>query len=81
MNVLTGNGRSDQSRYAADAAPRLLTTMEEYTEMRYDLPALNLLAVPDLKKDATGNWGLNVFRYGDDGGVVALKSRQLSVSS
>jgi aminopeptidase N len=38
--------------------------MEDFTGSRYELPGLDLFAVPYLKPEAAGNWGLTTFRYG-----------------
>lgn len=54
---------SDQIKYVSDEAPRLLKAMEEFTNISYELPKLDLFAVPDLKSDAMGNWGLTTYRY------------------
>jgi len=60
--VFTDVDRLDQVKYVSSEAPKLLAAMESFTEMRYELPKLDLFAVPDLKSDAMGNWGLNTYR-------------------
>lgn len=52
----------DQIQYISGEAPKLLKVMEDFTESRYELPKLDLFAVPDFKSDAMGNWGLNTYR-------------------
>lgn len=60
--VFSDVDRSDQLRYVSDEAPKLLSAMEKFTEVQYELPKLDLFAIPDFKSDAMGNWGLNTFR-------------------
>jgi len=52
----------DRVSYVSGEAPRLLKAMEDFTELRYQLPKLDLFAVPDLESDATGGWGLTAYR-------------------
>lgn len=54
---------SDQMKYVSDEAPWLLKAMEEFTNISYELPKLDLFAVPDFQSDAMGNWGLTTYRY------------------
>lgn len=54
---------ADQIQYVLNEAPRLLAAMESFTETLYELPKLDLFAVPDFKTDAMGNWGLTTYRY------------------
>lgn len=54
---------ADQIQYVLNEAPLLLAAMERVTETPYELPKLDLFAVPDFKTDAMGNWGLTTYRY------------------
>lgn len=63
INVIARKDCMDQVQYVLDEAPKLLKAMEDYTGLQYELPKLNLFAVPDFKRDAMGNWGLNTYRY------------------
>lgn len=65
VNVFAPSDLLDQVQYVTGEAPALLRTMEDFTQVQYDLPGLDLFAVPDLKSEASGNWGLNTFRYGN----------------
>jgi len=53
----------DQIKYISIEAPGMLAAMENFTDMKYALPKLDLFAVPDFKSDAMGNWGLTTYRY------------------
>lgn len=61
--VFTDAGRMDQVKYVSGEAPKLLAAMERFTEMQYELPKLDLIAIPDFKSDAMGNWGMSTYRY------------------
>jgi len=53
---------SNRVQYVSGEAPRLLKAMEDFTELKYQLPKLDLFAVPDFKSDAMANWGLTTYR-------------------
>ncbi|XP_025193431.1 endoplasmic reticulum aminopeptidase 1-like [Melanaphis sacchari] len=60
--VFSDFDRLDQLQYVSGEAPKLLAAMESFTEVPYELPKLDLFAIPDFKSDSMGNWGLNTFR-------------------
>lgn len=60
--AFTRSEYSDQIRYVSGEASDFLRAMENFTELRYELPKLDMFAVPDLKSDAMGNWGLTTYR-------------------
>lgn len=62
VDVYSHLGSLYQTEYVDGVASDLLETMENYTAVKYGLPKLNLLAVPELGLDAAGNWGLNMHR-------------------
>lgn len=61
--AFTHTDYADQIQYVSDEAPRLVKAMEEFTGISYDLPKLDLFAIPDFKSDGMGNWGLTTYRY------------------
>lgn len=74
VRVFTHTDYLDQVQYVAGEAPKMLKAMETFTGVRYDLPKLDLFAVPDFKSDAVGGWGLNTYRYGTEDGLHANRS-------
>lgn len=51
------------TNYALDVGPRLLKYFEEYFGIRYPLPKLDMIALPDFSAGAMENWGLITYRY------------------
>uniref|UniRef100_A0ACB8ERH6 Uncharacterized protein n=1 Tax=Sphaerodactylus townsendi TaxID=933632 RepID=A0ACB8ERH6_9SAUR len=52
----------DQAEYALDTAVKLLEFYQKYFDMKYPLPKLDLVAIPDFQAGAMENWGLITFR-------------------
>jgi len=61
-DVYSHLGSLYQTGYIDETASNQLLAMENYTGVKYDLPKLNLLAVPELGFGAVENWGLNIYR-------------------
>lgn len=51
-----------QTHYALEAALRLLEFYEQYFNILYPLPKLDLIAIPDFESGAMENWGLTTYR-------------------
>ncbi|XP_067294258.1 endoplasmic reticulum aminopeptidase 2 [Pseudorasbora parva] len=51
-----------QTHYALEAAVRLLEFYEQYFNILYPLPKLDLIAIPDFQSGAMENWGLTTYR-------------------
>ena len=62
VRVVTVRGRAGLGRFALDLAARLLPAYERYFGIRYPLPKLDLIAVPDFAAGAMENWGAITFR-------------------
>ncbi len=62
VRVITTRGNKARGRFALDLAKRLLASYEEYFGIRYPLPKLDLLAIPDFAAGAMENWGAITFR-------------------
>lgn len=52
----------DSMNLGLNVASQTLTTLEEYTDMRYQLPKMDILAVPNYPFGAMENWGLIVIK-------------------
>ncbi|KAJ8417534.1 hypothetical protein AAFF_G00223770 [Aldrovandia affinis] len=52
----------NQTRYALEAAVKLLEFYEAYFNISYPLPKQDLIAIPDFEAGAMENWGLITYR-------------------
>uniref|UniRef100_A0AAY4BGQ6 Aminopeptidase n=1 Tax=Denticeps clupeoides TaxID=299321 RepID=A0AAY4BGQ6_9TELE len=52
----------NQTHYALEAAVKILQFYEQYFNIYYPLPKLDLVAIPDFQSGAMENWGLNTYR-------------------
>jgi tricorn protease interacting factor F2/3 len=62
IRVYGVNGKSQQGTFALKFAADALEFFENYTEVPYPLPKLDLLAIPDFAAGAMENWGAITFR-------------------
>ncbi len=62
ISVVTGPGRSSSGRFALGIAVRALRFYEQYYEIPYPLPKLDLLAIGELPWGAMENWGAITFQ-------------------
>jgi len=63
INVYSHLGRLYQIEYMTKAAPDILRAMENYTDIPYAMPELNLLAIPTIGfGQVENNWGLTTYR-------------------
>lgn len=51
-----------QAHYALEVTHELLPFLEDYFDIKYPLPKLDMLAIPNFGKGAMENWGLISFR-------------------
>lgn len=51
-----------QTHYALEAAVKILEFYEQYFNIYYPLPKLDLVAIPDFQSGAMENWGVNTYR-------------------
>lgn len=52
----------ESADYALSVAPEILQIFEEYLDVRYDLPKIDLITIPDYFVGAMESWGLIMFR-------------------
>ncbi len=62
VRVFTTKGKLKQARFALEFAVKTLEFYEKYFEIKYPLPVLDLIAVPDFMSSAMENWGAITFR-------------------
>nr|XP_018896628.1 PREDICTED: aminopeptidase N-like isoform X2 [Bemisia tabaci] len=52
----------DDTHYIQEVGERLLTALEQYLNVKYKLPKLDIVAVPDFSAGAMENYGLTTYR-------------------
>ncbi|CAG9794995.1 unnamed protein product [Diatraea saccharalis] len=50
------------AKYALNIGPKILKFLEEYYKIKFPLPKIDMIALPDFKAGAMENWGLLTFR-------------------
>lgn len=62
VRVFTTPGKVHQARFALDVAVKALEFYEEYFNIAYPLPTLDMIAIPDFSSGAMENWGAITYR-------------------
>ena len=62
IRVVTTKGNKSKGKFAIDLGKKLLSSYEKYFGIKYPLPKLDLIAVPDFAAGAMENWGAITFR-------------------
>ena len=62
VNVITVPGKVEQGRFALQSALDLLRYFNDYFGLKYPLPKLDLIAIPDGHVSAMEHWGAITFR-------------------
>jgi tricorn protease interacting factor F2/3 len=62
LRVATTPGKKGQGKFALDLAKKFLSFYQEYSGIKYPLPKLDLVAIPDFAAGAMENWGAITFR-------------------
>ena len=80
VRVYVPPGKKAQAEFALEVAPKVLTYFEEYFGLKYPLPKVDLLAIPDFSAGAMENYGLITFRetallYDPESSSAAMKQR------
>jgi len=62
VGAVTAPGRIKQARMALGFAVKLIAFYQDYFKIKYPLPKIDLIAVPDFAAGAMENWGAMTFR-------------------
>lgn len=62
VRVFATPGKKEQLHFALDIGVRCLEFYEDYFEIPYPLPKLDMIAIPDFAAGAMENWGLITYR-------------------
>jgi len=62
VRVFTTPGKKDQAKFALDVAVKCMKFYEEYFDIKYPLPVLDMIAIPDFAAGAMENWGAVTYR-------------------
>jgi len=62
VRIVTTKGNKSKGKFALDLTQRFLRYYEKYFGIKYPLPKLDMIAVPDFASGAMENWGAITFR-------------------
>ena len=62
IRVVTTKGNKSKGKFSLELGKKLLVSYEKYFGIKYPLPKLDLIAVPDFAAGAMENWGAITFR-------------------
>ncbi len=62
VRVFTTPGKLHQAEFALDCATRTISFFNEYFDIPYPMPVLDLIAIPDFAAGAMENWGAITYR-------------------
>ncbi|XP_057594639.1 endoplasmic reticulum aminopeptidase 2 isoform X2 [Hippopotamus amphibius kiboko] len=62
VSIYAAPDKWSQTHYALEASLKLLDFYENYFDIHYPLPKLDLVAIPDFESGAMENWGLITYR-------------------
>ena len=62
IRVLTTKGNKKRAKLSLDLTKKFLSEYEKYFGIKYPLPKLDMLAIPDFAAGAMENWGAITFR-------------------
>lgn len=53
----------EQTKFALQIGPSILKYYEEFFQIKFPLPKIDMVALPDFSAGAMENWGLITYRY------------------
>lgn len=62
IKIYTNADTVEQTKYVDAETWKHMRVMEKYTGIKYSLPKMDLLAIPDFQAGAMENWGMNTYQ-------------------
>mgnify|MGYP001566580248 CR=1 FL=1 len=62
IRIVTTPGKSKEGKFALELTKKFLKYFQDYSQIKYPLPKLDLIAIPDFAAGAMENWGAITFR-------------------
>jgi len=62
VRVFTTPGKKHQAKFALDCATKCIDFYEKYFDIKYPMPNLDMIAIPDFDSGAMENWGAITYR-------------------
>ncbi len=62
VRIYTTPNKKHQAKFALDCAVKTLEFYEKYFDIKYPLPVLDMIAIPDFASGAMENWGAITYR-------------------
>jgi len=62
IRVITTHGKKHQGKLSLEFTKQFLSYFEKYFKIKYPLPKLDMIAIPDFASGAMENWGAITFR-------------------
>lgn len=62
VRVFTTPGKKDQAKFALEVGIKCMDFYEKYFDIKYPLPVLDMIAIPDFAAGAMENWGAVTYR-------------------
>lgn len=62
FNVWARHEAINQAHYSLNIGPKILKYYEEYFKIKFPLPKMDMVALPDFSAGAMENWGLITYR-------------------
>lgn len=80
VRVFVTPGKKKQAEFALDVGAKVLAFYEDYFGIKYPLPVLDMIAIPDFSSGAMENWGAVTYRetallFDTDKSSTATKQR------
>lgn len=63
FSVWSRSSAIDQSKYSLKIGPIVLKHYEDFFQIKFPLPKIDMIALPDFSAGAMENWGLITYRY------------------